>query len=514
MQPPAKKWVLEQIAESALVASGPLGRTWRFLARDVWRADVEGLSRARRALYRACRVLFLTARSFAGDRCLVRAAALTYTTVLSIVPLLALAFAALKGLGYYEELRATYIDRYLDGLFGTAAPLETAVGAPAPALDDAAASLSALSRPIVERPPPAPTGVELRRGFDQVLNLVDRTDLKGLGFLGLTVLIAAVLRLLGSIEGAFNEIWGVTKSRAWVRKLSDYVTIVVAVPLAAVIAIGAVRAAQSIDGLESIVRAAKFLLPMLSGWALLALAYLVMPNRRQRFASVLLGSFAGALAWQLALVVYVQLQIGLARWNAIYASFTAIPLFLFWVQTSWLIVLAGAELAFAHESEPSYRGFAGATAHSQTFGEQLALRAMTRLTEAFLDGRPAPSAAAIAASLGLAPREVQEPLAALQRAGLAAAVEGGESAGFLPARDPARIAVADVLGAMRGVGVEAPLAASSEIDRHVDRLIAGLEAEQRGSAYNRTLRDLVLEARRREAAHPAAALTEPRAQPS
>jgi len=505
MAPPAKRWIVEQLAASPFVASGPIGALWRFVSHDVWLLDIESLPWWKRRMYRTVRVLFLAARSFHGDRCMVQASALTYVTVLSLVPMLAFAFAMLKGLGFYQELRTQYIDPYLDELLQSSA----STPAVAPATEVVATGVQGAS--------------DLRHGIGQVFDLVEKTDLKGLGFLGLIVLLVAVHRLLGSIEGSFNEIWGVSKARSWVRKLSDYLTMVIVTPLFLVIAIGVTTALKS-HGVVSFLREQLALgllieglikcTPVLVGWAAFTLVYLVLPNRRGKLSSAALGGFVGGMLWQIALEVQIRLQVGIANYNAIYASFAALPVFLVWVQTSWVIVLLGAELAFAHESEPDYRGIAAYEEHDHGFKEQIGLRALTRVCAAFLANETAPSAASIAAQLSISPREVQEVLDDLQRGRLVASVDSGGESGFLPARDPAQITVVDVLHTLRGTGFDAAASARGELDTNVDRLLTQLDAEARSSAFNRSLRDLVEDARRREAAEVTSAATRASVQPS
>ena len=475
MNAPAKIWIVEQLATSTLIADTPLGRLWRFVSRDIWRAEVERMGPMKRAFFRVCRIAFLTVRSFAGDRCVIRASALTYTTVLSLVPLLAFSFAILKGLGFYEDLRRNRIDPYLDELFG--------------------------------RSTGAAGGAQLRDGFDHVLNLVDRTNVQGLGAIGLGVLLLAALRLLSSVEASFNEIWGVRKSRSWVRQLSDYLTIVIVTPIFLVIAIGVTTAAQNagvVDFVENrlslgfALRGLIKLAPILIGWGAFTILYLVMPNRRTRLSSAALGGLVAGLAWQVALVVHIAFQVGVANYNAIYAGFAAFPIFLVWVQLSWLIVLFGAELAFAHENEREYHGFASYEHHAHAFREHLALRALTRICAAFLDGERPRTAASIAAGLGVSPREIDELLQDLVRGGLVAQVELGAGAGpgYMPARDPGRIAVVDVLEVLRGEGVDGEVVAQDELDRAVDRAMKKLDEEARSSAHNRSMREWVEDARR------------------
>jgi membrane protein len=499
MPDPHKLWIVEQLESNTLVAKGPLGALWRYVSRDMWKIDIEHVSWWKRTVLRTARIVFLAGRSFVGDRCVLQAGALTYVTVLSLVPLLAFAFAMLKGLGFYNELRAQRIDPFLDTLLSTG--------------------------PQADPNAPVHGAFELRTGVGRVLDLVDQTNLKGLGFVGLIVLLLAVVRLLGSIESSFNQIWGVRKSRSWLRKLSDYMTIVIVTPLFLVVAIGVTTAAQNAGvvtflreelslgwALEALLKA----LPVLIGWLAFTLVYLVMPNRRCKFVSALIGGFIGGTLWQIALVLLIRFQIGIANYNAIYAGFAALPVFLVWVQTSWVIVLLGAEIAFAHESEPDFRGIATHQFHHHAFREQVALRSLTRVCDAFLSGETMPSTSSIAAALGVSPREVREVLDDLRQGGLVAIVEGAvaDSNAYVPARDPGKITVVDVIAAMRGEGLDERVAALGELDRHVDKLLAQMRQEAASSAYNRSLRDLVEESRRRATADSPATAARVDVQPS
>lgn len=515
MANPHKHWLVEQLESNAWFARGPVATLWRYLSRDLWLRKVEREPLWRRFWMRTGRVMYLTVRSFVVDRCVLQAGALTYVTVLSLVPLLAFAFAMLKGLGYYEELREHRIDPFFDELLGARASVEA----------QSTAAADVVEQIGVAEPLPARGAFELRDGIDQVLDLVDQTNLKGLGFIGLIVLLLAVVRLLGSIEDSFNRIWGVRKARSWVRKLADYLTIVVVTPIFLVVAIGVTTSAQN-AGVTEFLRQELALgglielllrgVPVLVGWFAFTIVYLVMPNRRCKLSSALIGGFVAGTLWQIALVLHIRFQVGIANYNAIYAGFAALPVFLVWVQTSWVIVLLGAEVAYAHESEPDYRGLAAHQQHHQAFTEQIALRALTRVCDAFLAGEKPPSSSDIAAALGLAPRELREVLEDLREGGLVTVVEGrgDEARAFVPARDPERITVVDVLGVMRGEGLDLKVAAVGELDTRVDKLLTQLQHEARSSAFNRSLRELVDEARRREVAAGKAKLAQQGVQPS
>jgi membrane protein len=309
-----------------------------------------------------------------------------------------------------------------------------------------------------------------------------------------------------------------------VRKLSDYLTIVIVTPIFLVLAIGVTTAAESAGvvefarerlGLGLVLSGLVELSPVLIGWGVFTLVYLVMPNRRSQLSSAALGGFVAALLWQITLRLHIAFQIGVANYNAIYAGFAALPIFLVWVQLSWWIVLLGAELAFAHECEREYHGFAVQRERTQSAREGLALRALTRVCSAFLAGEAPRTAAQIAAGLWVSPREIEDVLEDLVGAGLASRVEAREASGgsgYVPARDPGAITLHDVLAALRGAPLEAEDSGASDLDRRMAKALSQLDAEARSSAHNRSLREWVEEDLRREARETtAAAQTSPRA---
>lgn len=469
MAEPAKQWILDRLLAPVTFGTGPVERVRRFFALDVWRVHPQELGLFQQAFYRTCRVLYLTWRGFIGDKVRSRASALTYITALSLVPLLAVGFSVLKGLGFYQTLLDENINPFLDRLLG---------------------------------PVPAPgTGGDagLREALNEVLALVTSTDVKGLGAVGLLIVLWAVMRLLGSVEGAFNDIWGLRQSRSILRKLSDYLTIVIVAPVFLVLAI-AFR--TSIERMFDVPESMATLLDVtlraalpLGACATFTCVYLVLPNTRARFVSALLGGGVAGVLWLLALLFYVQFQVGVARYNAIYAGFAALPVFLVWVQLSWVIVLLGAELAFAHEYEPEYRGLATYQALGHGAMERLALGTMTRIAADFLAGEGPRNSGALAAELGITPQPVEELLETLAGANLLVAVAeapGSRGSGYVLARDPGSITLKSVLDALKDGEGDLDVRADTAADVEVERLLKKIDAEFEGSAFNLNLRELAL----------------------
>jgi membrane protein len=465
--------------------AAPLERLFAFFADTVWSED-----RPKRgwkaALYRLCRISHLAVRGFVQDECIFRASALTYITVLSLVPLLAFSFSVAKGFGFYQPLVEGTVNPFLDRTFGTLTE-ETAV-------------------------PPSPGGThEVRvasaRLLEIVGNVVQETRVTGLGAFGLVILGWAVIKLLGTIERSFNHIWGVQRSRSLLRKISDYLTMVIVTPIFLFTATGVTTAAQS-NGLVKILRdffhlgyfldLLVTLLPLLSLWIGFTFVYLAMPNAHTRILSAIAGALIGGTLWWITLRLHLKFQIGVARYSAIYASFAAIPIFLIWVNISWVTVLIGAEVCFAHQSEPSYLRVASARPADHAFKELLGLRAMSRIGRRFMAGEEPWDAPALAAELAVPTRPLDEVLGVLVERGLLAENQGGKEVTFLPTRDLESITVKSVIDALKGTSGLVDLPASTGVDQEIDRILESIDRETERSESNATLHTLAAAAVRDE----------------
>lgn len=457
-----------------------LAAGWERFARWVTRLEPDRTHGLPAFAQRGARIAFLAVRDFFRDRCMLRSSALTYVTVLSLVPLLAFAFALAKGLGAYHKLRVDTIEPFLENLWG--------------------------------KPGEAPEGIEqIRQTVNGVLDFVQTTDFGTLGTFGLIVLLYTIVRLLGSIEQTFNQIWGVQRARSFVRKLTDYLAMVVITPIFLLTATAAATEASGLAqsqitavsnwmqqhlGFAGLVQTLFVGLSLATMWVALTFVYLTLPNTKVRWRSALFGGFVAGTAWHVLQVLHVKFQVGIANYNAIYAGFAAMPLFLVWLYFSWAIVLFGAELAWAHQTEPNFRPALRGRDGEPAFRELVALRAMARVARAFLRGEPAPSSQAIAEEFGLAHGTVEGLLRALEARQLVVALEGEGASAFLPARDPGLISVKAICDALRGDSGRDELPPKDAADRVVDRVLAKLDQELAGSAHNKTLRELVAESER------------------
>lgn len=444
-----------------------------FVRQDIWLLETHALPRALGWLTRTVRVLLITVRGFLRDRCLQQAAALTYSTIFSLPSVLAFAFAAAKGFNLYGKLKTDAIEPFLDSTFG-----ERTTGA-------------------------AP---ELRQAVDQIFTYVEKSDLSALGGVALAFVLYSVLKLLGAVEGSLNDIWGVKRARTLLRRVSDYLAIVVVAPIFLLTAMALTAflestgsavlsssAVQSAVGGEAALRGLEYasrFLPLLAVWFGMTFVYMTLPNTRVHVGSAVLGGIVAGTIWQGIQVLHLAGQIQLARYNAIYSSFAAVPMLLLWIYLSWSVFLVGAELAFAHQNEAAFTSMARTGKVDQRFRERIAPRLAGRIVHAFLRGQRPPTASELAAELGVAPRTIAQVLETLVSANLLARTSAGLDDGYLPARDPEAITVLDLVFALRREEGASQVPVRGKLDERVDRILAALDEENTRSLSNYTLGEL------------------------
>lgn len=498
---------------------GRLGRkahgVHAFFTRELWARELATLPTFRRWTYGIARVVQLTLTNFVKDRCTWRAAALTYITVLSLVPMLAFAFSVAKGMGAYEQLERETIVPFLDSTFGEAAgstpvldvesaeaPEAGAVAegeAPGPG-EDAEAAPSEEETEEMADAAAAEGGAEVRKAIDTVLDFVKRTDVSKLGALGFLLVLYTVVKLLGAIELSFNDIWGVRKARSLPRKIADYFSTVVMVPLLLVTGTTVLNLARA--GYLSSEEAAgpdgafwRDLSSLALVWLGFALAYVLMPNTRTRVTSALVGGVVGGSFWQLFQWAHLELQVGVANYNAIYSTFAALPIFLFWVHTSWMTVLLGAEAASAHQNQARHGQLVRSRDYDLAQKEFLALRLVARITQAFLDGEAPRGSEELADELGCPERTLEEVTAALEEAGLIALTDvETDTSPLVLTVDPGIVRIQDVLDGLKGASIEERESTDEvegpSIDAHVERAFGAFRRERDAGSANLTLRDL------------------------
>lgn len=304
-------------------------------------------------LHSLTRLLLITYRELRKNELTLRSAALTYTILLSLVPVLAMSTAVIKGLGGGNQLREvayTYIATLEESNQTTAMATRPDGGADAIKLPDTQKS-SGL------------TG-HLRDAIDQLFDYVDQTNFATLGSFGVAGIFVSVILVFGNIELALNAIWHVTTSRSVVRKIADYLTLIVLMPISINLALAAGAFLSSptlashfqllipLAWLQTLILK---LVPIFAIAVTFYVIYIFFPNTKVQTIPAILGAIFAALLWFGVQNTYIRLQIGVSNYNAIYGSFATLPLFLVWMYLGWLFVLAGAQVAYACQHLKSYR---------------------------------------------------------------------------------------------------------------------------------------------------------------
>lgn len=400
-----------------------LNRAYRFMKHDIWRIRTRDLPRSKSLLIRNIRILLLTIRGVTEDRCLLRASALTFYSVLSIVPIVAMLFGIAKGFGFENKISDFLTERF--------------------------------------------EGQE--RVIEQVVVFAQAQleNVKGglVAGIGIALLFYAIIKILSHIESAFNDIWGVKKSRSFTRKITDYLSLFIISPVLFLISSTATVAIRSgakiIIGKISLIgifspvifSMLKFL-PYCILWVLFSFLYIFIPNTRVRFRSGIIGGVIAGTTYEVFQWIYIHFQIVFAKYNAIYGSFAALPLFFIWLQVSWLIVLAGAEIAFAHQNESTYEFEQDCLNANQYIKRLLSLGMVHLLVRRFIKGEHAWTASQIAHKLEAPIRLIQDLLYGLSSSGILSETHSDSESevAYQPAIDPDTITIKYILDVLERSG--------------------------------------------------------------
>jgi membrane protein len=442
-----------------LSGSGTSSSLWRqraieFLHRDLWNAEAMaklGMHRVQGMLQFCATVV----ESVLRDMIPLRASALTYYTVLAVVPLLAFALSIMQAVGVNES----YVPRLVEQL----------------------------------------TRVSPEAG-QWILTTVAHVNFAKLGTIGAAVLFLTTLLGLASIERTFNQIWGVTQARSLDRRITDYLAVLVIAPILLGAALSLTTTLQNQALLRELLSRSwfEFLYDLGLRWApvaflglAFAFLYWFVPNTRVRTSGAFLGGFVAATLFTLLQHLYVRFNIGVANSNAVYGGLAALPLFLAWVYVSWVIVLLGAEIAAALENVAKLRRARRGHEPNPAAREALGLAIAVRLARGFDAGATPISAEHLSEDLRLSIRSAREILSDLERAGVAsrAAAHDREDA-FQLGRAADQISVVELLSALRGPRGALPSSASSSA---LSRILTEIDRSSLDVVANLTLEDLARE---------------------
>jgi len=428
-------------------AAEAIERGRRFVTHDVWHIGLPGEEIPHGFIIKNIRVAILLLKGLVRDHLALRASALTFATILAIVPFLAIMFFVIETFNLGEG-----ISELLAPLTGaTAGDSMTSAELKNKQLWDQFIGL--LFRGF-EEDAVTGAGQDLHNPVQTLVGFAERgSDPKTLTLAGVIFVLTAVFGLMMNIESCFNTIWGITRTRSWYRMFSDYLMVLLLLPFV-VAAMLSLTAALESGRFKALLGPFAFGLrgvQIVGAWLVFTALYFIVPNTRMKFRYPLLAGVVAGTLWCFLSYAYVRFQYGLPRYNLLYSTFAQIPVLLMWVYLSWLIVLLGAELTFAYQNEKTFAMERLAEGASYAYKEALGLWALMQLGRRFDAGEPGLAAAAAAEEWNVPTRLLNEVLDELQEGGLVTQ-SASNPPKYYPARSLDKTTVSGVVTCLRESG--------------------------------------------------------------
>lgn len=290
-------------------------KSWRFLTYDIWRITTQDVTGIYMWLINIVKALILSVRFFLSDRMQEKASALTFSTLLAIVPLLALTLGVARGFDEQNGMQQMLLNAF---------PGQTQI---------------------------------IDQCFEFANNYLAHSKTGVVLGLGIVLLLWVIINLIGNVETVFNQIWQQKRGRSTVRKFTDYMSILIIIPLFILVSSGIQVFVQTLlrteyfdETISQTVSSALRITPYVLSTLVFTCAYVIIPNTKVKFTNALIAGAIAGCGFQIFQALYISGQIWVSKYNAIYGSFAALPLLLLWVQMSWIICLYGAELAYASQN--------------------------------------------------------------------------------------------------------------------------------------------------------------------
>lgn len=331
-----------------------LARIVHFVTYDIWRITEHEVSGLKRFYIYITKTVILAVRGFESENLQTKASALTFSTLLAIVPLFAVLLGIAKGFGFQGTVRQELFN-YFPG-----------------------------------------HELELSKAFEFVESYLSQAQGGVIVGVGLILLFYTVINLISSIEEAFNDIWHIQKSRPWHRKISAYMALFLILPVLITTSSGLSIFISTLQNsffnefvlftpfVESLLKIAPYMIATCTFTGL----YMLLPNTKVRFLNGLAAGFIAGCAFQLFQFIFISGQIWVSKYNAIYGSFAAIPLLLLWLQLSWLICLFGAELTYASQNVKKFSFDRDSKNISRRYKDFLTLLITSLIIKRFVQGDP------------------------------------------------------------------------------------------------------------------------------
>jgi len=384
--------------------------------RVIWQSPPRSWGLPGRWLFLVLRYLYAVLRDMFSGQLTLRAMSLVYTTLLSVVPLIAFSFSVLKGFGVHKQLEAKM---YL------------------------------LLEPLGEK------GVEIT---DSVMKLVHNVNGGVLGGISLAFFMYTAVSMVQKVEESFNYVWYVSKPRSFARRFTEYMFVLLIGPVAIVVALGIIGTLQNETFVKYLLESELFgpvfvatskLTPYLIVSCVFAFLYWFMPNTKVHVRSAFAGGLLGGFLWAAIGVIVATFMVNAARTQAVYGGFAIAITALIWLYLNWLVLLVGSQLAYSHQNPAYLRLGRGEPKLANSTRERLALNIMLLVGRAFRNPESTTTITDLSATLKIPSLTLAPIVAALEEDGMLAPTEKEE---FVPGRDTTRIKLTDILAVVREHG--------------------------------------------------------------
>jgi len=383
----------------------------------IWDIRLEAQPTWKRRLIGAVRILHLLIRDLAEGQLTLRAMGLVYTTLLSLVPLIAVSFSMLKGFGFHNQVEPMLLN---------------------------------MMAPLGEK------GVEIT---ERIIGFVDNIKAGVLGSVGLLLLVYTVISLMQKIESAFNYTWHVSEARSIGQRFSDYLSVILIGPLLMLTALGLtatlsstalVQQMMSIAVIGDIIQFSTRLIPYTLVIIAFTFIYMFVPNTKVRIGSAFIGALVAGALWESVGFAFASFVAGSTKYTAIYSAFATLIIFMIWLHISWLILLIGASIAFYHQ-HPEQRSLELRQPNlSGRMQEKLALLTMTLVARNYYEHKPEWTKQTLAQQINISASALSPLLDHLEECSLLARTQG-DGSGYLPAQPPDSLSLADIIKAIRRI---------------------------------------------------------------
>ncbi len=432
-----------------------------FITKDIWSIKINSIPKIKATFIIFLRVAALSLRGFFQDKCQIRASALTFFSLLSIVPVFAFLFGLAKGFGFEKMLENIVMEK-----LGQTQP-------------EVAEKLIQFSK--------------------NALSNVKGGVIAGIGLL---LLFWTVIKLLGNIENSFNEIWGIKRSRKFIRKITDYLSIIVFSFIMLVFASGLnvyikaklIYFSNNVEFFSRVSAPAYFLLnisPYIMVWIAFTFIYVTLPNTSVPLKAGLAGGITAGTIYQLFQKAYILFQLGVSKYNAVYGSLAALPLFLIWLQLSWIVVLFGAEITFAAQTHQKFEKDIEPNEISQSLKEYLSLLILTLCIDNFTRGKEPLSLEKISNIYAIPIKIVRDIVYHLLKVNLLTKICENNSEKITLYKSPDFYTIYGTIEAIRNSGIKEIKLNEDAITENLKTSLEKLNKYVEQSEYNKKLSDLL-----------------------